>query len=850
MSMPFHRAPLLAAAALCAMPVSAATFERISVTTIAAPLGSTGVSTVAAATPDGRYAVLRSSATNLVPGDVNGVADLFRYDATDGSIERVSLGDGRREANAPPRGGAAISADGRYVFFASAATGLVAAAVPPGSQQLYRHDRDSGSTVLLSRDSGGNAWPSGAILLDGSADARYLLLRTRDALVAADSNSFEDIYRLDTVDGSVQLVSAATNGSVGDSNSGDGRLSGNGRYVVFESNASNFAGGHVSWNGDIFWRDLDTGVTQLASRTVDGLPYTGFASIFLGPGGAVSDSGRYVVFNTTAPLDPADSNNSYDGYRFDASNGSVARITFAVGGGQIEYGAHVTAFAVDASSVVMQSYGVVLTPSQPSGTIRSYWRELAGGSVEPLRIRAGNEVLGDYVHDCQCSSDLAVAYCGSISNYLVDGDNNGFADAFRVQRGVDGGVRVSLPLASPVAAADHDSGELSASASADGRYVVFDSLAGNLVVGDFNMARDIFLRDRLAGTTIRISARPDGGELYCSSQHAQITPDGRYIVFDSCGAPVPPTIDGYTQVYRHDRLTGETQLMTIDGDGKPGNSSSYRPQISDDGSVVLFYSFASNLGSAANPTGDYYLRDVATGGISIVSRNPLTGTSDGYSFDGRLSGDGRYVAFGDTATNLVDGDSNNNADVFVFDRIAQQLERVSVDGAGQQLIGFSFGSGISADGRHVLFRSSSMPIGGSTVDGWFVRDRISGTVSLVSTDASGQPLAGWFSGGALSADGRRVALTFSSDDGVVPVGFAAPGLYLYDRDEQRLRRLTPAGFGEEIYPVAFSASGEQLAFSTRSANLAGFDGNGRFTDVFLAGNLDDTLFANGFDAMP
>jgi Tol biopolymer transport system component len=245
-----------------------------------------------------------------------------------------------------------------------------------------------------------------------------------------------------------------------------------------------------------------------------------------------------------------------------------------------------------------------------------------------------------------------------------------------------------------------------ASISADGRYVAFESDATNLVAGDANLTRDIFVRDRAAGLTERVSVDSSGNEAVGASYAPSISADGRYVAFESDAANlVPGDTNNVSDIFVHDRATGSTERVSVDSNGNQGNGPSGISSISADGRYVAFESTASNLVPGdTNNVSDIFVHDRATGLTERVSVDSNGVQAGGASYTPSISADGMQVAFESTAANLVPGDTNGFGDVFVHDRATGSTERVSVANGGVQSDGNSANASISADGK-VAFSS-------------------------------------------------------------------------------------------------------------------------------------------------
>ncbi len=221
--------------------------------------------------------------------------------------------------------------------------------------------------------------------------------------------------------------------------------------------------------------------------------------------------------------------------------------------------------------------------------------------------------------------------------------------------------------------------------SADGRFVVFSSEATNLVSEDTNSVLDVFVRDRESGETSRVSVAADGAQGDGWSYIPSISTDGRFIVFASGASNlVAGDLNGYEDVFVHDRQSGEISLVSVASDGTQGDFYSQLPTISSDGRFVAFESNASNLVAGdTNHTADVFVHDRQSGDTWMVSVSSGAAQGDDWSYDPYISSDGRTVVFTSDASNLVDDDINNTPDVFVHDLQTSQTQLVSLAGDGQ-----------------------------------------------------------------------------------------------------------------------------------------------------------------------
>lgn len=358
-----------------------------------------------------------------------------------------------------------------------------------------------------------------------------------------------------------------------------------------------------------------------------------------------------------------------------------------------------------------------------------------------------------------------IVFITSASN-LVKGDVNNKKDVY-INDNLTGWTGI-VSVSSNWYLANGDSS--SASISADGRFIAFSSDASNLVPGDTNNARDIFVRDMLLGKTTRVSVSSTGIQGNKGSSGGSISADGRYIAFSSSSNTlVSGDTNGMKDVFVHDQQTGVTTLISVSSLGVEGNRDSDFGVISADGRYVVFYSIASNLvDDDTNGIEDIFVHDFITGETTRVSVSSDGTQANSNSIGHSINSDGRFVAFDSNATNLVSGDDNGIRDVFVHDRQTGETTMVSRPYQpynGVPLIGRDnyFGS-INADGRYVTFNSNVPNI----IDGYirpereiFLHDRLTSETTLVSTSSEGiQSNLDCFAS-KISVDGLKVA--FSSD---------------------------------------------------------------------------------------
>lgn len=396
--------------------------------------------------------------------------------------------------------------------------------------------------------------------------------RALEELVAPSSFNFTTAVASGTT-----RVSVSSAGSQANHSSDKPEFSGDGRYVVFSSWASNLVAGDTNETQDVFVRDLATGITTCVSVDSGETQANGGSH-----NASISMDGRYVVFESTASnLVAGDTNGTTDVFVRDL----VAGTTTMVG--------------ADARSPQISADGRYVVFHNGSG---SFVRDMVANTTTPV----------------------------------VGGQ---FADI-----------------------------------SADGRYVVFQSALDNLVPGDTNGARDVFVRDMVAGTTTRVSVdSAESQAIGANSSNARISADGRYVVFASEATNlVAGDTNGSSDIFVRDLVNGTTVRVSVDSAGLQGNGASYAASISSDGRYVVFYSTASNLVTGdTNARDDIFVHDLLTGTTTRSSVDSSGGQANNTSLYPIVSADGSLVAFTSNATNFVINDTNSSADIFVSQRSIQ-----------------------------------------------------------------------------------------------------------------------------------------------------------------------------------
>ncbi len=405
-----------------------------------------------------------------------------------------------------------------------------------------------------------------------SDDGRYLVFQSDfDNLVANDRNGKADVFLYDTVTAKTKRISVTSNGAEANDESWSPYISADGNHVAFLSRANNLVNGDTNSGFDVFVYEVATGVTQRVSVTSTG------------------KQADYVIRNPT-----------YQGSMVASISGDGRYISF-------------------------RSDAINLTRSDTKEAMDIFIHDSQAGTTELVSVSTDGAAAAGNSFAANISDDGNSVAFRSGSPNLVPRDTNNFYDLF--VRNLVTGETERISVSSTGAQSNHNS--YNPMLSADGQYVAFYSEATNLVAGDTNASWDIFLRDRVLGTTERVSVTSDGTQANATSMTPALSDDGRYIAFSSLATNlVKGDTNGTWDIFVRDRLTGLTQRVSVASDGTQANNTSSGPAISGDGRYITFYSYADNLAPGdTNGTSDVFLHDMMMGTTTII------GAGGGYTAD-------------------------------------------------------------------------------------------------------------------------------------------------------------------------------------------------------------------------
>jgi Tol biopolymer transport system component len=418
------------AAALTVTLVPAGTTERVSVT--AAGEQADAESWGDAMSADGRYVLFDSHGPNLVPGDTNGQTDVFVRDLQTGETTRVDVASDGKQARALPSHGTSISADGRYAVFTSEAANLV----PDDTNEatdVFVHDLQTGATTRVSVASS-NAQAVG-FSGDGaiSADGRYVAFASYARnLVRRDTNGAEDVFLRDLQAGKTTRLDLSSFGrqTSRGSQTASPAISADGRYVAFQSNATNLVTGDTNRVTDIFLRDRKRGLTVRVSVGPRGRQARDPRSRNGSVEPSISADGRFVAFvSTAANLVSHDTNRRPDVFVRDRGRRRTMRASVSSSGRQAKLESGVPVLSPDGRFVAFSSYSA-LVPGEAAGVGQVFVRDLRAGTVALASSSSDGEAGDDSSTAAGFSADGRYLAFSSWARNLVPGDTNGQLDVF------------------------------------------------------------------------------------------------------------------------------------------------------------------------------------------------------------------------------------------------------------------------------------------------------------------------------------------------------------------------------------------------------------------------------------
>ncbi|UXI70292.1 Ig-like domain-containing protein [Tahibacter amnicola] len=780
------------------------------------PSGSPSVSA------DGRYVLFESAASNLVPNDRNGASDIFLRDNERNTLSIVSLTD-RNGAIAGDSTESSISADGRYVVFCSAAPNVVTGIAPliPRTQ-CYRRDTTLGVTQLVTARDYAIPGDNDSRRPTLSADGRFVTFVSL-ARNLADGNTgpHQKLFLRDMDSPSVTREDVNALGEGGNQYPQSAMISATGRFIVFDSRADNLVAGDTNGASDVFLRDRETGAVERISVTTEG---AGANRGSYDP--VITPDGRYVLFSSLASnLDPRTDQGIFVRDRV-AQTTALVSIGFA---GEAIVGNYWDRPRIsDDGTTVAFATSASLGPGYGAEHFRILVRNLQSGQTT---LASDNPAANPWALHPAMTANGRVVYFDSTSTSLVNGDTNQARDVF--ERDVSTGIvrRISESVDGPIETGANGASTLPA-LSRNGRYLAFRSAATNLS-GATNPAGAIYLAT-LETQSVRSLVPSSPSQL-----HGQlaISSSGRFVGFDSEADLIAGDAHTGKDLYVVDTSTGQLESLNIPAPAVTFPFHNASLALSDDGRYVVHL--------AAVREGDHGMRDrvFLTDRVARMTRrideHGSAGWDDKSATRIGISTDGRYVVYSSGANSLVGDDFNNTSDVFRYDRTLGTTRLISRAANGFTANGPSTGSRISDDARFIVYVSSAsnlVPGDTNNAADIFVFDADSGSAARLTLTANATALNAPVTELAISNNGRTVAFTSAASNVVAGDTNGAADIFLHDRDTGETRLVTAsvshgAGNGA-ANSVSLSADGRRLAFAGAAWNWVDGDHNGSRSDVF------------------
>jgi hypothetical protein len=634
------------------------------------PVTGNSASSGPSSTLDGRLVAFSSDASDFVTGDTNQRSDVFVYDRTSGTMERVSLSSAGEQANSDSYS-PAISSDGRYVTFVSLASNLVPNDTN-NALDVFVYDRQTDATTRVSVSSSGaqtvgGSQPPDSTVPSISANGRYIaFLSTATNLVSGLPDASSRVFVRDTQLNTTTVVSVSSSGALANQSSSGPVISADGNSVAFASAATNLAAGDTNNVPDVFVRNRSAGTTTRVSVSGNGAEGNAASDW-----PALSADGRYVTFRSSASnlaAGPAMPDSNI--FVRDSQASTTALVSTSAVGKNVS-GAVDPSISADGSTI---AYTAVTDDDYPA-TWQIFVANRTTGAVRQVTFgpsTASFDFSGS-VGSWVSTNGRYVFFSSSAYNF-VDGDGNRADDvfAFDSQTSTFSLVSASKFLSRTAQGESYTTG--GSALSQQGRYAAFTSAAATLTPGDRNGWPDVFVADRSTGQVEIGSVNSSGEQGNDYSRYASISNDGNVISFTSWSNNLAPNdTSGYQDIFAHDQATGITMLQSADSNGNAGWEESYLSVISGNGRYVAFNSNSSNLAPGGG-LGSLFLKDRTTGATTLISKSSSGEPANSYSLDPSMSDDGRFIVFESDASNLTPGDSYGTSDVFVHDRTTGQTK--------------------------------------------------------------------------------------------------------------------------------------------------------------------------------
>jgi Tol biopolymer transport system component len=801
---------------------------------------------------NGQYALFESSASDLVPGDTNNATDVFIRDLAGTSTILVSANTNGLPGNAASHS-AAMTPDGRYVAFVSAASDLVPSDTN-GIPDMFLWDLQSGQTTLVSvgAKSTSASYPGGSSESPViTPDGRYVAFQSTATNLVPGVPASGDVYVRDLLTSNTIWASIGARVQVyatfhtSNAFCYNQQITADGQFVAYE--ASPNTGGQLT-SGIILRYSLVTGLTDLVDTNAAGVnsAYEDFRSL------SMTTDGRFIAYigHTNGGTGATTCVRLWD-----ANTATTTVISGDLSNNVPVYSTcHSPLIDSTGQFVTFLSSATNMTTNVLVGTYHIYRRDLAAQTTTLLDadMNGVGSPLGPATRPALSADGRFVAFECPDAN-LVPGDRNHCSDVF-VRDLVSGGAELISPHdpALPSATPNGESLLATTAVSPDGRYLAFASEADNLAPGDTNGCRDVFVRDLWMGTNVLASVATNGFSGDSVSTDPSISRDGRFVAFTSLADNlVSGDTNRVQDVFVRDLQNASTTLISVNRNGTgPGNKNSYAPMLGSTGRYLLFRSIANDLVAGIFSGENLFWRDLLT-----VSNRALTSAG---LVSASMTPDARYVAYADNS-------AASAGDFYVWDSQAAAgistnttlpgLTNLAISPDGGRIAcwtssggwslsvfdraantNWTVATGVSIPARPSLrFSASADRLAYTAVvsgtNQVFLYDFANGTNVIVSTSLGSSTGASGASDSAdISGDGRFVAYRSVAPDIVAGATNGWPQVFLYDSQTGSNTLLSASLSGtigennRSLAPV-FSRDGQTLFFPAAASDLTARDFN-------------------------
>ncbi len=655
-----------------------------------------------------------SRATQLVANDRNGFDDAFLRAGS--AMGRIGL----RASGAEPLGRVfrvTVSDTGRYVALLTEDDLLENQGGPNAlfDFSVYWIDLQTNTIRLASKNIGGTRATVFRLQVEISGNGRYVVFDSdSDQLVAADTNSSTDVFRYDSSTDSVVLVSSSAAGVIGNSDSIGGSIDDSGDWVAFESDANNL--NLVGSSNQIYAKQLSTGTILRVSQTTAGVPASTARRAHIAGGGG------FVVFESGSQLVATDTDSFDDIYRHNLSTRVTDRVSVSAFSGNTptadSNNANVSA---NGRFVWFDSDSTNFTATPPIFAGQIYRRDMSNSTI----LQASN---GLEESRAPKTSDDGQVVCFQTNASLLASDSNRFTDVYRYSTAL--GVTEHVSIAGSTTASPY-------SAASSYRAAPSLNAARVLMLTDASeLDRDHFVPGDQEGQLLDVTPSTGQVNLILPREVAAtsigVTPDAQWASVDLyLNNLFANDNNNLLDTYRLNLNTGVYTLLSADAAGMATGIVSVASRINSTGNRVVFLSDANNLVAAdTNALRDVFLWQSGTA-IRRMNLSATGSQADADATDVDIDPSGNAIVFTSAASNLVAGDTNGVSDIFVRDLSLLTINRVSLGSSGSQLAHASIEPTISADGRYIAYYQDAAASNG----GFYIYDRTTQITTPMTTPA-------------------------------------------------------------------------------------------------------------------